>query len=526
MIDLAARAATQPPSPLAEGEASGARGVGGTSAPAGASATSEQVIYHEDFENGDGGYTADNTGGTMPGLWHYSVGRRSDGQPNHTPIHSWYYGAFESSTGGGHYVFPFDHQGVLISPEIEIPECADTTLSFNNVLGTRLPTNVDFVTVSVDDGVTITQILSRASGSLVQTGNSWLTATADLTPFAGKEIKLRFSFDTGAAPPFDPEGWYIDDVTVTSVPKSVCGYKWEDVNNNRQWDAGEPGLNNWRIYLDLNNDGNWDPTVEPSAVTGNDGKRDGAFLFDQLPTGTYTLREVVPDGWKQTYPGPPDFEHTITISPGQSIIGQFGQTKTPNFGNSEINISGFKWHDADGNGTWDAGEVPLSGWEIQAYRDENGNQRLDQNEFDSGAVDTDTTNSAGRFDLAVGVGDFIVVEVLQNDWQESFPTTSVLAIPLSTGALVLAPGGYAFNLKPDDKILGRPGIAEPPNFGNWTWATIEDSVKFEDRDADGSAREPGEPGLPGWTIYVDYDGDGVLGPDEPSDVTGPDGSYR
>ncbi|MFV1979874.1 MAG: SdrD B-like domain-containing protein, partial [Rhodothermia bacterium] len=58
------------------------------------------------------------------------------------------------------------------------------------------------------------------------------------------------------------------------------------------------------------------------------------------------------------------------------------------------------------------------------------------------------------------------------------------------------------------------------------WATIEDSVKFEDRDADGAPREPGEPGLPGWTIYVDYDGDGELGPDEPSDVTGPDGSYR
>ena len=53
-----------------------------------------QVIYHEDFESGDGGYLADNIGGTQLGLWHYSVGRRDDQLTNHTPDHSWYYGAF------------------------------------------------------------------------------------------------------------------------------------------------------------------------------------------------------------------------------------------------------------------------------------------------------------------------------------------------------------------------------------------------------------------------------------------------
>src|SRR4029079_355832 len=42
--------------------------------------------------------------------------------------------------------------------------------------------------------------------------------------------------------------------------------------------------------------------------------------------------------------------------------------------------------------------------------------------------------------------------------------------------------------------------------------------KFEDLDADGAAREAGEPGLGGWTIYVDYDDDGVLDATEPAAV--------
>lgn len=178
---------------------------------------SPTVIYHEDFENDDGGYMADNSGGSLPGMWHYSVGRRSDGLPNHTPIHSWYYGEFETATGGGRYdIPPRDHEGVLMSPDIPIPACISSELTFNYVLDTRLPLDIDFVTVSVFDGTTTTEIMSRASGSLVQTGNNWITAMADLTPFAGQSISLKFSFDTGDAVPFDPEGWYIDDVLISS----------------------------------------------------------------------------------------------------------------------------------------------------------------------------------------------------------------------------------------------------------------------------------------------------------------------
>jgi len=49
-------------------------------------------------------------------------------------------------------------------------------------------------------------------------------------------------------------------------------------------------------------------------------------------------------------------------------------------------------------------------------------------------------------------------------------------------------------------------------------------MKFHDLDADG-VKDDGEPGLEGWTIYVDYNDDGELDADEPSATTAADGSY-
>ena len=49
-------------------------------------------------------------------------------------------------------------------------------------------------------------------------------------------------------------------------------------------------------------------------------------------------------------------------------------------------------------------------------------------------------------------------------------------------------------------------------------------VKFHDLNSNG-IRELTEPGLPGWTIYSDLDGNGLVGLREPKTITGADGSY-
>ena len=49
-------------------------------------------------------------------------------------------------------------------------------------------------------------------------------------------------------------------------------------------------------------------------------------------------------------------------------------------------------------------------------------------------------------------------------------------------------------------------------------------VKFNDLDGDG-VRDPGEPGLAGWTVYADLNNNRALDPTEPSAITGADGAY-
>ena len=72
------------------------------------------------------------------------------------------------------------------------------------------------------------------------------------------------------------------------------------------------------------------------------------------------------------------------------------------------------------------------------------------------------------------------------------------------GHFTLGPGGF------HEETFVSDGTVTGLDFGNWTTATITDSFKFNDLDAGGQSREAGEPGLPGWTIYVDYDNDEIL----------------
>jgi VCBS repeat-containing protein len=79
------------------------------------------------------------------------------------------------------------------------------------------------------------------------------------------------------------------------------------------------------------------------------------------------------------------------------------------------------------------------------------------------------------------------------------------------------PGPHRVRLTPGSALTGR-------DFGNVRAQGTVSGVKFEDLDLDGT-RDPGEQGLPGWTVYADLNNNGSPDANEPSAVTGPDGSY-
>ncbi len=102
-------------------------------------------------------------------------------------------------------------------------------------------------------------------------------------------------------------------------PASIAGIVYNDINEDGDQDAGEPGLAGIAVYLDLNNNGVHDGG-EPSQSTSSDG----SYLFNDLLPGAYVLREVLPEDHVATAPG--DDGHHVDLEAGESATGY-------NFGN-------------------------------------------------------------------------------------------------------------------------------------------------------------------------------------------------
>jgi len=117
----------------------------------------------------------------------------------------------------------------------------------------------------------------------------------------------------------------------------ICGSKWNDLNGDGLLDVAEPLLAGWKIYLDLNHNGQLD-AGEPSQLTDTSG----SFLFTGLAIGSYVVAEEMQSGWQQTWPGGIG-THTISIQSGiQPARVLFGNRQADGPGPGQ----GFDWGDA------------------------------------------------------------------------------------------------------------------------------------------------------------------------------------
>lgn len=108
----------------------------------------------------------------------------------------------------------------------------------------------------------------------------------------------------------------------------IRGRKWQDADGDGIQDSGEAGLAGLTIYLDQDNDGQFDPG-ELSTLT----EADGQYRFRDLTAGDYTVREVLPIDARSTFPV--DGRYELTLSVGEIREGiDFGNQPLPQLTNA------------------------------------------------------------------------------------------------------------------------------------------------------------------------------------------------
>jgi hypothetical protein len=146
------------------------------------------------------------------------------------------------------------------------------------------------------------------------------------------------------------------------------------------------------------------------------------------------------------------------------VLFESGDQHTGNdFGNYQLaSKSGSKFNDLNANGSWDSGEPGLDGWVIRAYVDSNKDGVLQQTEYNAGPADSNTTvATTGAYILEDLEPDYyIIVEVLQLGWTQTYPGTSVLDTALVPVGETLGAYGYAIELTSGEDETGN-------DFGNY-----------------------------------------------------------
>ncbi len=89
---------------------------------------------------------------------------------------------------------------------------------------------------------------------------------------------------------------------------SISGYKYNDLDGDGLWDAGEPGLSGWDIKV-------FDAFIADVQTDAN-----GHYAFSGITPGDHSVLKIAQDGWTPT-------TWDITLTSGMEAVGYFGNTQ-------------------------------------------------------------------------------------------------------------------------------------------------------------------------------------------------------
>ena len=253
------------------------------------------------------------------------------------------------------------------------------------------------------------------------------------------------------------------EIAVATEP-GVYGTVFDDANANAARDGGEGGLAGVTVYLDLDNSGTLNGS-EPSVVTPGSG----AYAFENLSAGTYTVRSITPAGRRPTLPAAGFYSVVVTTDP---VVNQ-------NFGFVNPRVAGVVYDDADDDGVKDATETGKSG--VTAYLD------LDNSGTLNGSEPSVVTGADGSYALG-GLNDGTY--------------TVRVVTPVGNRLTAPASGDYSATINSGNLV------ALDRNFGLTTKARLT-GVVYNDANGNGT-RDGGEAGLAGARVFMDVNNNGTF----------------
>lgn len=357
-------------------------------------------------------------------------------------------------------------------------------------------------------------------------GEKWIYITPDSTLVtAGQHTNIADVVGTpvGGGNPVDDEdaaNW----LGLSDKDGSISGKKYFDVSGNGlnlTSSANSPAdtpLQGTTIYLDMDDDKVKDPT-EPSTVTD----ANGSYVFTGLTPGSYNVREVVPAGYLRTFPVLSDVYNVLVTNGSASTGNDFANTEKCE-PNTISNVSFLIKHaDNTTETVTDLRGRTKEGDTITVTFKVNGDHPHDVTFVSYTAPDP--------IFVADHASQQQIFEVVTQTFNPGGPYTLTIHVPncyyqvdFVCGLAInqLGPAGSNIFYTPQMRLVSAD------NGGTHMCGTDSGSIsgyKFKDLDADG-IWDSGEPGLSGWTIYADLDGDSSKDANEPSAVTGSNGYYK